>query len=149
MDTTSIKNYAPKARRDLIEAVTRRAAKYGITEKQIAGVEERGELYLIDGEAFGKREAAPPSVANWTRASSAMASITSWSPLPTLGSLNWLLRPRGNHRTPEICHCPDSSNGSHSVITLTIDPLSCHQGTDLFCMDPIRSRPAPTTLITR
>ena len=58
MDTTSIKNYAPKARRDLIEAVTRRAAKYGITEKQIAGVEERGELYLIDGEAFGKREAA-------------------------------------------------------------------------------------------
>ena len=55
MNTSKIKAYAPKARRDFIEAVTRRAAKFGITEKAIAPVEEKGELILIKGEAFPKK----------------------------------------------------------------------------------------------
>ena len=38
MNTTNLKAYAPKARRDFIEAVTRRAAKFGITEDEIAQV---------------------------------------------------------------------------------------------------------------
>lgn len=36
MNTAKIKAYAPKARRDFIQAVTRRAAKFGITEGEIA-----------------------------------------------------------------------------------------------------------------
>jgi hypothetical protein len=55
MNTNKIKAYAPKARTDFIEAVTRRAAKFGITEKEIAPVEEKGELVLIKGEAFPKK----------------------------------------------------------------------------------------------
>ena len=35
--------------------MTRRAAKFGITEKAIAPVEEKGELVLIKGEAFPKK----------------------------------------------------------------------------------------------
>ena len=54
MNTSTIKVYAPKARTDFIEAIARRAAKFGITEKEIAPIEEKGELVLIKGEAFSK-----------------------------------------------------------------------------------------------
>ena len=37
MQTTKLKTYAPKARRDFIAAVTRRAAQYGLTD---TGIEE-------------------------------------------------------------------------------------------------------------
>ena len=55
MNTSKIKAYAPKARSDFIEAVTRRAAKFGITEKVIAPVEEKGELIIIKGKAFPRK----------------------------------------------------------------------------------------------
>jgi hypothetical protein len=55
MNTNKIKAYAPRARTDFIEAVTRRAAKFGITEKEIASIEEKGELVVINGEAFPKK----------------------------------------------------------------------------------------------
>jgi hypothetical protein len=45
MNASKIKSCAPKARRDFIEAVTRRAAKFGIMEKAIAPVEETGEAF--------------------------------------------------------------------------------------------------------
>jgi len=58
MDTNHLKQYAPRARRDFIEAVTRRAARFGITEKEIAPAEEKGDLILINGEAFPKQVAS-------------------------------------------------------------------------------------------
>lgn len=35
MNTTDLKAYAPKARRDFIAAVTKQAQKYGVTESVI------------------------------------------------------------------------------------------------------------------
>ena len=54
MNTRTIKACAPKARTDFIEAIARRTAKFGITEKEIAPIEEKGELVLVKGEAFSK-----------------------------------------------------------------------------------------------
>lgn len=52
MNTNNIKRYAPKARKAFIAAVSKQAAKYGITAKAIAPVETKGDLLLIGGRAF-------------------------------------------------------------------------------------------------
>ncbi len=52
MNTNNIKAYAPKARTDFIAAVTKQAAKYGITESEIHPVEIKGDIALIDGRPF-------------------------------------------------------------------------------------------------
>ena len=52
MNTSNIKAYAPKARTDFIAAVTKQAAKYGITESEIHSVEMKGDIALIDGRPF-------------------------------------------------------------------------------------------------
>ncbi len=52
MNTNNIKAYAPKARTDFIAAVTKQAAKYGITESEIHSVEIKGDIALIDGRPF-------------------------------------------------------------------------------------------------
>jgi hypothetical protein len=54
MQTSHLKNHAPKARRDFIAAVTRRAAKFGITAKGISPNREEGELVFIDGQPYPK-----------------------------------------------------------------------------------------------
>jgi hypothetical protein len=54
MQMSKIKNYAPKARRDFIAAVTRRAAKFGITAKGISPNREEGELVFIEGQPYPK-----------------------------------------------------------------------------------------------
>ena len=54
MDTGHLKRYAPKARRDFIAAVTRRAAKFGITAKGISPNREEGQLVFIEGQAYAK-----------------------------------------------------------------------------------------------
>lgn len=58
MNTAAIKKYAPKARRDFIDAVTRQAIKLGITPKGIAPMELKGDLALINEQPF------PAAIAN-------------------------------------------------------------------------------------
>ena len=54
MNRTNLKNYAPQARRDFIQAMTDRAAFYGLTPKKIEPVVERGDLAVIAARAFPK-----------------------------------------------------------------------------------------------
>ena len=49
MNTSNIKNYAPKARKDFIAAITKQAARYGISEDAIAPMEIKGDLAIIGG----------------------------------------------------------------------------------------------------
>lgn len=58
MDTSKLKTYAPKARREFIAAVTRRAAKFGITAKGVSPVREEGQLVIIEGEPYPRAVAA-------------------------------------------------------------------------------------------
>lgn len=52
MNHAELKNYAPQARRDFIEAVTDRAAFYGVTAAKIEPVTEKGDVAIISGHAF-------------------------------------------------------------------------------------------------
>ena len=54
MNRTKLKNYAPQARRDFIQAMTDRAAFYGLTAKKIEPVVERGDVAVIAARAFPK-----------------------------------------------------------------------------------------------
>ena len=57
MNTSHIKSYAPKARTAFIDAMTKRAALFGIRDSSIpamgiAPVEQKGDLALIGDRAF-------------------------------------------------------------------------------------------------
>ena len=52
MNQTKLKNYAPQARRDFIQAVMDRAAYYGLTAMPIEPVVEKGDVAIIAGEAI-------------------------------------------------------------------------------------------------
>lgn len=52
MNRTKIKNYAPKARREFIQAVKDRAAHFGLTEKKTEEVAVKGDGVVIGGKAF-------------------------------------------------------------------------------------------------
>ncbi len=54
MNRTNLKNYSPQARRDFIQAMTDRAAFFGLTAKKIEPVVERGDLAVIAARAFPK-----------------------------------------------------------------------------------------------
>jgi hypothetical protein len=49
-----LKKYAPQARLDFIQAVTNRAAQFGITKAGSAAGEVQGELFILNGKAFPK-----------------------------------------------------------------------------------------------
>lgn len=49
MNRSKLKNYAPQARRDFIQAMVDRAAFYGLTAKKVEPVVERGDVALIAG----------------------------------------------------------------------------------------------------
>lgn len=49
MNRTKLKNYAPQARRDFIQAMTDRAGFYGLTAKKIEPVVEQGDVAVIAG----------------------------------------------------------------------------------------------------
>jgi hypothetical protein len=51
MNRTKLKNYAPQARRDFIQAMTDRAAFYGLTAKKTEPVVERGDVAVIGGRS--------------------------------------------------------------------------------------------------
>ena len=55
MDTAPLKSYAPAARREFLQAVTDRAAHYGLRAKRIEPVTVQGDVALIAGEAFPAR----------------------------------------------------------------------------------------------
>ena len=55
MNRTKIKNYAPQARRDFIQAVKDRAAHFGLTDTKTEPVVEVGDGVLIGGKAFTKK----------------------------------------------------------------------------------------------
>jgi hypothetical protein len=54
MNTANIKRYAPKARNNFIAAVTKQAARYGVTAKGTEPMEQRGDVALIGEQAFPK-----------------------------------------------------------------------------------------------
>jgi hypothetical protein len=58
MDTSKPKSYTPKARQDFIAAVTRRAAKFGLTAKGSSPVREEGKPVIIEGHPHPKAVAA-------------------------------------------------------------------------------------------
>ena len=49
MNRTALKNYAPQARRAFIQAVTDRAAYYGLTSTKIEPVVQKGDVAVIAG----------------------------------------------------------------------------------------------------
>jgi hypothetical protein len=49
MNRAKLKSYAPQARRDFIQAMTDRAAFYGLTAKKVEPVVERGDVAVIAG----------------------------------------------------------------------------------------------------
>ncbi|AYM87023.1 BREX-1 system adenine-specific DNA-methyltransferase PglX [Pseudoalteromonas agarivorans] len=57
MNTKSLKAYAPKARKQFIEAIKKRAAHFGIYEDRIAEVRIEGGAAIIEGRAFTRKEA--------------------------------------------------------------------------------------------
>lgn len=54
MNRTKLKNYAPQARRDFIQAMIDRAAFYGLTAKKTEPIEVRGDSAVIAGSVFPK-----------------------------------------------------------------------------------------------
>jgi len=54
MNRTKLKNYAPQARKDFIQAVTDKAAQYGLTAAKIEPMTEKGDVVLIAGKPFPK-----------------------------------------------------------------------------------------------
>lgn len=57
MNTKRLQKYAPKARRDFIEAVTARAARFGIVDGEAPEVTVEGDIAIIGGEAYPKKVA--------------------------------------------------------------------------------------------
>src|SRR5262249_15913708 len=49
MNRTKLKNYAPQARRDFIQAMTDRAAFFGLTANKIEPIAEKGDVAVIAG----------------------------------------------------------------------------------------------------
>jgi hypothetical protein len=58
MNRTKLKNYAPQARRDFIQAVTDRAAMYGLTKDHVEPITEQGDVVIILGKPFPRSLAA-------------------------------------------------------------------------------------------
>ena len=52
MNRSALKNYAPKARRAFIQAVTDRAIFFGLTAKKTEPITEQGDVAIIGGKAF-------------------------------------------------------------------------------------------------
>ena len=57
MNRTKLKNYAPQARRDFIQAMTDRAAYFGLTATKIEPVVEKGDVAVIGGRSHPREVA--------------------------------------------------------------------------------------------
>ena len=58
MNRTTLKTYAPQARRDFITAVTDRAAYYGLTRDRIETMTEQGDVVIIAGTSLPRHVAS-------------------------------------------------------------------------------------------
>src|SRR5687767_13398884 len=56
-----LKKYAPQARLDFIQAITNRAAQFGITKDGSVAGEVQGDLFILNGNAFPRSVAAQRS----------------------------------------------------------------------------------------
>jgi type II restriction/modification system DNA methylase subunit YeeA len=56
MNTKNLKAYAPKARRQFIDAVTKRAAHLGIYQHKVEPVQFEGGAALIEGRVFSRKQ---------------------------------------------------------------------------------------------
>lgn len=56
MNTKNLKAYAPKARRQFMDAVAKRAAHFGIYQDEIAPVTFEGSTAIIEGKAFSRQQ---------------------------------------------------------------------------------------------
>ena len=54
MNQSALKNYAPQARLDFIQAVKDRAAFFGLTPESRVQIQETGDVVIISGQAFPK-----------------------------------------------------------------------------------------------
>jgi len=54
MNTSQLKNYAPRARKEFIEAIKARATKFGITGSDPLEIMVRDDVAMIYGEAYPK-----------------------------------------------------------------------------------------------
>ncbi len=52
MNTSNIRNYAPKAREAFIEAMHKQAARYGISAETTLPLEVKGDVALIGDQVF-------------------------------------------------------------------------------------------------
>ena len=86
MNTSNIKAYAPKARNNFIAAVTKQAAKYGITEHQIVPVKIKGDVALIGDRAF------PAAIAKARNALQQRVKRSGFSQLMEQVAYNWFNR---------------------------------------------------------
>ena len=64
MNRTKLKNYAPQARRDFIQAMTDRAAFYGLTPTKTETVVKRGDVAVIAGREHPKAVVAKQNALN-------------------------------------------------------------------------------------
>lgn len=55
INTNALKTYAPKARRDFIAAMVSRAAKFGITKKEVVEQREQGDVVIVGADALPKK----------------------------------------------------------------------------------------------
>src|SRR5437016_691395 len=55
MNRAKLKSYAPQARRDFIQAVTDRAAYFGLTATKVEPITEKGDSVLIGGRVFSRK----------------------------------------------------------------------------------------------
>lgn len=86
MNTANIKKYAPKARTNFIAAVTKQAARYGITAKGTEPMEQRGDIALIGEKAF------PKSIAPARKALERMVEQTSFAQAMEQAAYSWFNR---------------------------------------------------------
>ena len=52
MNTSQLKDYAPKARTEFIKAVSAQAARFGITAEAVADANVQGDVLMVGGQAF-------------------------------------------------------------------------------------------------
>ena len=70
MNTSQIKAYAPKARIDFIQAVTERAARFGIHENHIDPILFEGDVAIIGDQALTRTEGEQrKKLAHWVKQS--------------------------------------------------------------------------------
>ena len=86
MNTAPIKKYAPKARKDFIAAVTRQAAKVGITAKGTEPMELKGDLALINDRAF------PKAIANARNALARLVTQNGFAQTMEQAAYSWFNR---------------------------------------------------------